>query len=114
MISKSTVVELLNKRSLIVLLLFNTSIYSQPDSLPVEDIYNMSLEDLLKIKVTVTSTNSLFVFNTPSTVTIIEHEMIEEYSFLPVTNAQNTFADIDIMQTIIDNSCNWIWNKIYS
>lgn len=77
---------------------------SQEDTLSLADIYTMSLEELLQIKVTVSSTNSLSVFNTPSTVTIIDHEMIEEYGFLSLAEALNTVAGIDVLQTIIDKN----------
>jgi outer membrane receptor protein involved in Fe transport len=82
----------------------NTYLKAQEDSLTVEEIYSMSLDDLLKIQVTVSSTKSLSVFNTPSTVSIIDHEMIEEYGFLSIPEAISSVAGIDVMQTIIDKN----------
>lgn len=57
--------------------LLSIQAYSQiEDSLQIRDIMNLSIEDLLKIKVSVSSSKSQSVFETPSTVTIIDQEMI--------------------------------------
>lgn len=62
---------------LLVSTLFSINLYSQTeDSLQISDIMNLSIEDLMKIKESVSSSKSQNVFETPSTVTIIDQEMI--------------------------------------
>lgn len=68
------------------------------------DLNDISIEDLLKIKVNVSSTQSETVFRTPSTVSVIDREMLKQYNFLSVAEMLRTAVGIDIYQTNNDNN----------
>lgn len=65
---------------LIVLVAFTTQNFASVDSLEVVNFLNMSIEDLMKINIKVSSIKELDVFATPSTVTIIDKNTILMYN----------------------------------
>jgi len=64
----------------------------------------MSLEELMGLEVNVSSTRSENVFNTPSTVTVIDQGTIQRYNFQSVAEALASLAGIEVRQTIIDRN----------
>lgn len=74
-------------------------IYLSPSSL-----LELSFEDLFKIKVTVSSTKSETVFHTPSSVSVIDREMLSQYNFISVAEMLRTAVGIDIYQTNNDDN----------
>jgi len=85
--------------SLVCLSIFATA---QTDSLST--YLNMSFEELLKQKVTVSSTKSENVFQTPSSVSVIDREMLNHYNFISVAEMLRTAVGIDIYQTNNDDN----------
>lgn len=75
---------------------------AQTDSL--SKYLNMSFEELLQTKVNVSSTKSEDVFHTPSTVSVISREMINQYNFTSVAEMLRTAVGIDIYQTNLDDN----------
>lgn len=69
-----------------------------------EKLFKMTLEELLEIEVDVSSTLSKKMLQTPSTVTILDREMIERYHFLSIAEALESVAGIDVLQTVIDKN----------
>jgi len=68
------------------------------------DMPDLSIEDLMKIKVKVSSSESETVFHTPSTVSVIDREMLNNYNFLSVAEMLRTAVGIDIYQTNLDDN----------
>lgn len=77
-------------------------VMSQTDSL--SKYLNMSFEELMQTKVNVSSTKSEDIFHTPSTVSIINREMINHYNFSNVAEMLRTVVGIDIYQTNLDDN----------
>lgn len=65
----------------------------------IEDVSEFTLEDLLNIKIEVASAQEKTIFNTPSSVTVINREMIQRYNFLSIDEAVNTVAGFIIFKT---------------
>lgn len=69
-----------------------------------DELFDMSLEELLKLEITVSSTKGKNVFNTPSTVTVIDHDMLHQYNFLTVAEMLRNVVGLDIYQTNIEDN----------
>lgn len=89
---------------LCVLLQFNIIAQNNVDTIKVGDVLNMSLEELLKVKVSVSSTIPTDVFKSPSTVMVIDRELIERYNFMTIDEAIRNVAGVEILQTVIDEN----------
>lgn len=74
------------------------------DTLNATDIFNMSIEELLQVKVSVSSTIPTNLFESPSNVTLIEREQIDQYNFLSVAEAVRQVAGVEMLQTVIDKN----------
>lgn len=59
----------------------------------------LSLQDLLDLKITIASTKATTVFKTPSTVSVIDEDMIKKYNFHSVAEALDVLAGIKIYRT---------------
>ncbi len=68
------------------------------------NLMELSFEDLIKIKVSVSTTKSEDVFHTPSSVTVIGREMLNQYNFISVAEMLRTAVGIDIYQTNNDDN----------
>lgn len=90
--------------NLIVLLAITNAKAQTVDSLKPQDIFNMSLQDMLNVPIKVSSTIPTDVFNSPSTVTVIDRETIDQYNFLNVAEAIRQIAGVEILQTVIDKN----------
>lgn len=64
----------------------------------------MSLEELMSIKVKVSSVIAEDIFKTTSTVSIINEELIKQYNFTSLADALESVSGLDIYQTIIDRN----------
>ena len=67
-----------------------------------QSIYDLSLDELVKLQIKVSSTKSKNIFNTPSTVTVIDHDFIQRYNFLTIAEAIRTVSGIDIASSNLD------------
>lgn len=65
---------------------------------------DMSLEELINIKVQVSSSQAKTVFQTPSTVSIVDRQMLDKYNFLSVAEMLRTVVGFDIYQTNNDDN----------
>lgn len=68
------------------------------------NLTDLSFDQLLNIKVDVSSTLSQTVFHTPSTVSVIDREMLRKYNFLSVAEMLRTAVGFDIYQTNNDDN----------
>jgi len=66
-----------------------------------KEYWDMSLEELLEIKIEVSSSREEVIFNTPSTVSVIDREMINRYNFTSVSEALNLIAGFDVQRTYL-------------
>jgi len=66
-----------------------------------EDIWEMSLEQLLNKETSVTSSKVETVFNSFSTVTVIDRDMISKYNFASVTEALRIVPGFDVLRTYV-------------
>jgi len=69
-----------------------------------KSLIELSLPELYSIKVNVSSIKSESVFFTPSTVSIIDREMLRQYNFLSLAEMLRSSVGIDIYQTNIDDN----------
>ncbi len=68
------------------------------------DFVNVSLSDLQNVKVKVASTIPKNIFDSPSTVTVIDRETIERYHFMSVADAVRIASGIEILQSNLDRN----------
>jgi outer membrane receptor protein involved in Fe transport len=64
-----------------------------------EQMAEMPIGDLLEVQTTVASTKESTVFNTPSSVVVIDRDTIERYNFESVGEAINTLAGFTMWKT---------------
>ncbi|MBI9071315.1 MAG: TonB-dependent receptor [Melioribacteraceae bacterium] len=85
---------------------FNITIFTnaQVINLSSQDLVSMSLEELMNIKVSVSSVLGEEIFDTPSSVTIIDRSSIEKYNYSTVAEALQTVPGFEVLQTIIDRN----------
>jgi len=69
-----------------------------------KSLAEMTLQDLMRIKVNVSSVKAKNIFNTPSSVTIIDQSKIEKYNFQSIKEALETVPGMAVYQTIIDRN----------
>lgn len=69
---------------LVTLAVWQTQLFAQQKT---QDLMNMSVDDLMKIQVAVSSTKPTTLLNTPSSVTVIDQSMIKAYNVLSVSDA---------------------------
>lgn len=63
--------------------------------------WEMSLDELLDLKVSVASSEAGNLFQSVSTVSIIDRTMIAEYNFVNLSEALKTIAGVDVMRTYL-------------
>lgn len=89
--------------TLLSILLMN-ALSQENDSLKAPEVFNMSLEELLKVKVQVSSTLPVELFESPSTVAVINRQLIEQYNFQSIAEAVRMVAGVEVLQTVIDRN----------
>lgn len=92
------------KQILLVIIFSGLSLAQTKDSLDFNKYFQMDLEELMNVKVNVSSLEAKNVFNSPSTVTIIDQQQIKTYGFTTIPEALQSIAGIDVLQTIIDKN----------
>lgn len=65
----------------------------------IDDLFAMSLEELLQVPITVSSTKKENIFESVSTVSILTEQHIQQYGFRSVGEAIQTLAGIDVLRT---------------
>jgi len=78
-------------------------IYSQTDTSDVSsfEIEILSFEDLLKMGLDVASFEEKNIFNTPSTVSVVDKETIKRFNYTSISEALNSIAGISVMRTYL-------------
>jgi outer membrane cobalamin receptor len=66
-----------------------------------EDIWEMSLEQSINKKTSVASSSIENIFNTFSTVTVIDQDMISKYNFASITEALRIVPGFDVLRTYV-------------
>ena len=92
----------MKKNAFLIMLVFfitTKSIQAQ-----IDELANMSLEELMQITIDVSSTEAVNIFNTPSNVTLIDRETILRYEYQTVAEAIRSVAGIEVLQSNIDRN----------
>ena len=76
----------------------------ESDTAIPKNLMSLGIEELAQVKVNVSSIKPLDLLSTPSSVTVVDREMIEQYNFQTLAEALATVPGIDIPQTIIDRN----------
>ena len=66
-----------------------------------ESFAGLSIEDLMKINISVASLNEESILDTPSMVTVIDRQMIQEYNFQSVAEALNLVPGMSVLRTYL-------------
>jgi len=64
-----------------------------------DDLFDMSIEELLNVQIAVASQRPETILNSPSTVSVVSRETIEQYNFQTVAEAINSVAGMSIVKT---------------
>ncbi len=75
-----------------------------PSSYSYDDLFSLSLEDISQLTVTVASSNTETVFNSVSTVTVIQRAQIDKYGFRTVREAISTLSGVAVLRTYFKQS----------
>ncbi len=77
-----------------------------PDSSPYsfDELFGLSLEEISLLTVTVASSNNETVFNSVSTVTVIQRAQIDKYGFRTVREAIATLSGVSVLRTYFKQS----------
>ncbi|GAB4181733.1 MAG: TonB-dependent receptor [Calditrichia bacterium] len=79
----------------VLIILSNIPVFGQ------ETLQDMSLEELLNMDIRISSSKATTIFNSPSTVSVIDKDMIKQYNFLTISEAIRIVAGIDILRTYL-------------
>jgi outer membrane receptor protein involved in Fe transport len=66
-----------------------------------QNLTDLSLDDLLNIPISVSSTNAKTIFNTPSSVSVIDENMIKKFNYSSVAEALNNIPGLQINRTYL-------------
>ncbi len=66
-----------------------------------ESFAGLSIEDLMQINISVASLSEESILDTPSMVTIIDRQMIQEYNFQSVAEALNLVTGMSVLRTYL-------------
>ncbi|WP_141734776.1 TonB-dependent receptor plug domain-containing protein [Oligoflexus tunisiensis] len=87
----------MTKKNLLFLLISLSTLEWSGELLAAEE--DLSLADLLSLKVDVSSSNPETIFNTPSSVSVIDRKTIKKLHFRSVSEAIKTLAGVDVSRT---------------
>lgn len=74
---------------------------SGPQEDAITDVEDFSLEEMLSVSIEISSTRAQDIFNTQSTVSVIDREMIRKYNFLSVAEVLQVVAGFSVMRTYL-------------
>ena len=95
---------------LCLIIAYCPTLYAQEDlssdssSYSLDELFSLSLEELVQLKVTVASSNTETVFNSVSTVTVIQRAQIDKYGFRTVREAIATLSGVAVLRTYFKQS----------
>lgn len=91
--------------ALVIISVFFARISAQEytDSLTVDELANMSIEDLLSINIGIGATSVVGndIYKTPSTISVIDKKTIDKYHFRSVTQAIQTLSNINVSRSYL-------------
>lgn len=76
---------------------FSNSSFAQED----QKLTDLSLEELLSMPISVSSTKAQTIFNTPSSVSVIDAKMIKKYNFSSVSEALEKIPGMQVIRTYL-------------
>lgn len=76
---------------------FSISIFAQDE----QNLSELSLEDLLNIPITVSSSTAQTIFNTPSSVSVIDAGMIQKFNYSSIAEALSNIPGLQINRTYL-------------
>lgn len=82
---------------ILAVLLFFFNVNAQEE----QKLTDLSLDELLNIPITVSSTKAQTIFNTPSSVSVIDAKMIRKYNFSSVAEALNNIPGLQVNRTYL-------------
>lgn len=92
---------MIKRATIITVLLFLSMEVRAEEKMEVEEIVEMSLEDILNIEIDVSSSQSDDIFHTPSTVSIIDRTMIQQYNFTTISEVLNIVGGFKVQRNYI-------------
>ncbi len=66
-----------------------------------QDLWNQSLDELLKVEISVSSTVAQDIFHTPSSVYVIDREAISRYHYQSIAEAVDEVPGMEVMRTYL-------------
>ena len=94
----------LGRRFLAAIILSSVAFHCHSSEENADDLFSLSLEDLLNIEISVASTTPETIFNSVSTVSIITAQQIKQYDFRTVADAVSSVAGFDVLRTYLKRS----------
>lgn len=90
-------------------LISNTSLYALSLTLgnaayAADDLFALSLEQLLQVQVDIASSREETIFNSVSTVSVVNREQIDRYGYRSIREAISTVAGVDVLRTYLKQS----------
>ena len=85
---------------ILLLLNFTEAQTVKSDSTEIEIAF-VSLQELLEMGIDIASFKEQTIFNTPSTVSVIDKETIKRFNFNTISEALNTVAGFSVMRTYL-------------
>ncbi|SMF81579.1 TonB-dependent receptor plug domain-containing protein [Pseudobacteriovorax antillogorgiicola] len=85
------------KNRIILVLFFLSSVSSASES-------DMSLADILNLKIEVSSSTPLNIFSTPSIVSVVDESTIREYNFTSAKEALRFLSGVDVTRTFLSRN----------
>jgi outer membrane receptor protein involved in Fe transport len=73
--------------------------YLQAQEITNEELFQLSLDELMNIKIDIASKDAEDIFNTPSTVVVVDKKMIDEYCIKTVGEAVNLISGFAVTRT---------------
>jgi len=92
-----------------LLLIITVTLFPQASSIAdeydeLEELFKLSLAELGQVKVSVSSSHEESLFQTPSSVTVIDRKTIEAYRYSNLKEVLETVPGLEVNQTIIDRN----------
>lgn len=74
------------------------------DSLNLDELTSLSLDELLRIKVTTGTSIPTEILKTPSNITVIDNKTLQTYGFISLAEVLYAVAGVDVLQTNLDRN----------
>ncbi|MCK5877965.1 MAG: TonB-dependent receptor [Candidatus Marithrix sp.] len=88
----------MQSKLLIFIIFFTSFCYAQDNELQ-EELHFLRLENFLNLELDIASTKAETSLQSPSTVTVIDRQMIDEYNFTSISAAVETLSGVQVYRT---------------